>query len=177
MRIACWASLLLALALPAAASGAPGAALRADTLAGGKTRLQFTVAGGKPTTVVVPRDAQVPARAPVEGASVIAIVGDTVVVTDRYRSRLNQGQGQCGAGEESFVRVLRANPPGQVWQVKLESCWQDVEPDHEGPGKGVEWDAAAGELRLKWLQGPAGKGPETQRLRVAPGGQVQALKP
>lgn len=179
MRIACWASLLLPLlALPAwASAGAAADTLRAETAAGGKTRLHLVAPGGKPVTLLVPRDDQVPARAPVEQARVVAVVGDTVVLTDRYRSRLNQGQGQCGAGVESFVRVVQLAPARQVFQVKLESCWNDVEPDHEPPAQGVEWNAESGELRLKWLQGPAGQGPETLRLKVGPGGRVEPVKP
>ena len=46
--------------------------------------------------------------------------------------------------------AARAGAPGVPGQAG--KLLNDVEPDHEPPAQGVEWNAESGELRLKWLQ-------------------------
>ena len=119
-------------------------------------------------------------HAPVSGVALLAVLdATTVVLVDRYPSRLNGGQGECGAGEESFVRIvrLRPAPARKLWQVKLASCWQDIEADGEYGDQGLHWSADTRELQIRWLQGPALKGPETRRLRLDASGAVKELTP
>lgn len=170
MPTRCWAaaSLLALLLLPAlaAADGLPG--VRGVAAGPGKTRLLLD--GGM--ALVVARDAVVPAQAAPAGVEVLARVGAGVLVlVDRYPSRLNRGQGACGAGEESFLRVLRVLPPPatQTYVTKLASCHQNIELRSE-----PVWDTATALLTLDWLAGPTQQAPETRRLLIAPDGSVQA---
>lgn len=171
MPMRCWAvSAWLALApLLAVADGSPDApALRAEAAGPGKTRLVF----GSGPAVVVTRDKGVPPAARASGVELLGRLGERVViVADRYRSRLNTGGGQCGAGEERFLRVIRLAPAPakETYRTKLASCWDDIELRQEGGG--VQWAPASGELRIDWLQGPA------LRLHIDADGSVKELKP
>src|SRR3954471_17183360 len=132
MRTVCSASALVAaLALGVgAAAQADGGTVQAAAAGPGKTRLSFARTPSRPASLVVSRDAVVPAAAQPQAAAIVGRVGDDVViVTDDYRSRLNLGGGQCGAGEERFLRVIRLAPkPAQeTYRVKLASCWDDIE--------------------------------------------------
>lgn len=174
MRRTLSTGLLIALSLPASAM-APGASLHARTLRDGRTRFEITDGSRTRVTLDLARSDAVPKAAPVSAARVIATLAGAVIVTDAYLSRLHPGGGQCGAGEESLIRVLRLAPAAERWREILASCWQDVELDSEAPGAGVEWLPASGELRLRWRQGPAGKGAEVTRLHVSPTGEVRVL--
>lgn len=169
MPTRCWAAAsLLALLLPALAAADGTPAVRGLAAGPGKTRLLLD--GG--AALVVARDAVVPPQAAPAGVEVLARVGAGVLVlVDRYPSRLNRGQAACGAGEESFLRVLRVLPPParQTYVTKLASCHQNVELRND-----PAWDAATSTLTLDWLAGPTQQAPEMRRLQIAPDGSVQA---
>lgn len=178
MRMRCWASLLALLPAMAFAGGEPDTGVRAESAGAGKTRLVFN--GGRGPVLVVARDAAVPAQARPAGVQVVATVGEQVLVlADSYPSRLNQGQGPCGAGEERFLRVVRLAPAParQTWQVKLASCTQDIELQGEFAQGGIAWLPETSELRIQWLSGPTRQAPESRRLHVDRDGRVKELKP
>jgi hypothetical protein len=195
MRITSWASLLaLAAATAACAAPADGRAptpmpaptpavqVQAQWAALGQTRLSFAVGTAAPTTLVVERDAQVPPQAHPGRVQVLATLGATaVVLVDDYPSRLSGGQGECGAGRERFLRVVRIapGPATLTYSTKLASCWKDVELDPEFGARGLQWSASPGEaaeLRIEWFSGPTAGKPESRRLRIAPDGRVTVVK-
>jgi hypothetical protein len=163
-------------------AAAPAYAVQARTVGAGQTRWEAVwpantggtgqMSPGAPVKRVwqLPRDAQVPPRAPVLEAQLLAATDRWLLVRDSYPSRLNQGQGACGAGEEVFLRVLRLQPPKQTLQLKLASCWQNLELDPSAPGEGVAWDAARQTLQVRWLSGPAGQGAEQRQWLLQPDG-------
>ena len=163
----------------AASAAAPAYAVQARTAGAGQTRWEASwpasTGGTGPLKQVwlLPRDAKVPPRAPVLEAQLLAATDRWLLVRDSYPSRLNQGQGACGAGEEVFLRVLRLQPPKQTLQLKLASCWQNLELDSAAPGEGVWWDAASQTLQVRWLQAPAGQDAPLRHWRLAPDGAVQ----
>lgn len=168
-----WAS-ALALVLCAQAC-AEGLSVQATPAAPGRTRLQAGSA-----SLVVTRDDQVPPAAAPAGAQVVASIGRTVlVVVDRYPSRLNRGAGECGAGEERFLRVIRLvpAPAHETYKLKLASCWTDLMPDDEFGDHGLQWTAATGELRIEWVAGPDSGTKQSLVLQIAPDGQVRTTKP
>jgi hypothetical protein len=191
MRITSWASLLaLAVATAACAApaegGAPAPALqlqvRAEWAAPGRTRLSFASGSAAPATLIVERDAQVPPQAPPGRVQVLATLGTSVaVLVDDYPSRLSGGQGECGAGRERFLRVVRIapSPATLTYSTKLASCWKDVELDPEFGARGLQWSASPGEvaeLRIEWFSGPTAGKPESRRLHIAPDGSVTVVK-
>lgn len=189
MRITSWASLLVlaaataACAAPAAEGGAPMPApavqVQAQWAAPGRTRLSFAAGTAAPTTLVVERDAQVPPQAHPGRVQVLATLGATaVVLVDDYPSRLSGGQGECGAGRERFLRVVRIapGPATLTYSTKLASCWKDIELDPEFGARGLQWSAASAELRIEWFSGPTAGKPESRTLRIAPDGSVEVVK-
>lgn len=160
-------------ATPAVPSTAfDGRYLRAQTQPSGLTRWQWAPPGQPPRVWQVPRDRHVPSDAAVLSVQVLASTDRWLLVRDSYPSRLNQGQGACGAGEEVFLRVLRLQPPKQMLQLKLASCWQNLALDPSAPGDGVAWDAASQTLRVRWLTGPAGHGGGQRQWLLQPDGDV-----
>lgn len=179
MRMRCWASAALLACSAALASGGPAAPVQADRAAPGHTRLTVADAEGRVVTLTVPRDARVPAAAaPAKPKRLGDVGGNAVLVVDTYPSRLSGGAGPCGAGEEQFLRVLRLAPAParQTLQLKLASCWDELELQAESGSGGLTWNADAGELTIDWLNGPKG-GPEQRRLRVRRDGRVETLAP
>lgn len=171
MRMHCWVSALLLLPAAVLADGDPGAGVQASAAGPGRTKLVFNA--GRGPVLVVTRDSVVPAAARPEQAQLLGTLGDTVaIVADSYRSRLNQGSGQCGAGEERFLRVVRLvpRPAKETYRTKLASCWNDIELQTES---GVQWSPASGELQIRWLLGPV----PTLRLQIDADGSVKELKP
>lgn len=160
-----------------AVAAQPGV-VRADTVAQtpppGQTRWQWARPGQPSFVWRVPRDRHVPPDAPVLSAQVLASTDRWLLVRDSYPSRLNQGQGACGAGEEVFLRVLRLQPPKQTLQLKLASCWQNLELDPAATGEGVAWDAASQTLSVQWLPGSAVEGPLVRRWTLQRDGVLQA---
>jgi len=184
MRTTFWASLLWLVSLawaPAQADAVPPALpkVQAELAAPGRTRLRITFAAQAPQSLVVARDAQVPAQAEADRVDVVAALDTGVVVlVETYPSRLNGGAGQCGAGEERFLRVVSTAPPAhQTYSRKLASCWRDTLLDTEFGDEGLRWSPASRELRIEWLSGPTGGKPESLTLRVAPDGRVKEVKP
>ena len=178
MRMRCWVSAWLLLPAAVLASGEPDTGVRAEAAGAGKTRLVFN--GGRGPALVVTRDAVVPPQAQPQRVDVVATVGtDVLVLVDHYPSRLNRGQGPCGAGEESFLRVVRVSPPParQTWVTKLASCTQDIELQGEYARGGIGWSPETSVLQIQWLSGPAQQAPETQRLQIGRDGRVKAIKP
>jgi hypothetical protein len=178
VEAACWAAsvatLVLALApsAPVRGDGMPGAPqLKAEHGADGRSRLRFST-GGELAGVT---DPDIPARS-LPRLKVLGTVGDsTALVMESYRSRANAGGGQCGAGEERWLRVISLRPaPKEAYRVKLDSCWQNVELDHEFGERGLEWNAEQAILRIAWLSGPANGAPERRELRIAADGNVIA---
>jgi hypothetical protein len=179
MRMRCWVSAALLACTAAAASGGPAAPVQADQAAPGRTRLTLADAEGRAVTLLVSRDKRVPqAAAPGRPTRVGDVAGTAVIVVDTYPSRLSGGAGQCGAGEEQFLRVVRLTPAPvrQTFQLKLASCWDELELKAEAGQGGLTWKPEAGELTIEWLSGPKG-GPEKRRLRIARDGKVETLAP
>ncbi len=178
MQMRCWASLLALLPALALAGGEPDTGVRAEAAGPGKTKLVFN--GGRGPVLVVARDGAVPAQARPAAVVVVASLGDQVLVlADSYPSRLNQGQGPCGAGEERFLRVVRLTPAPvrQTWQLKLASCTQEIELQGEFAQGGIAWSPETSELRIQWLSGPTQQAPESRRLHIDRDGRVKDLKP
>jgi hypothetical protein len=179
MRMRCWVSAALLACGAAIASGGPAAPVQADLAAPGRTRLTLADAEGRAVRLLVSRDKRVPqAAAPGRPTRVGDVGGTAVIVVDTYPSRLSGGAGQCGAGEEQFLRVVRIAPAParQTLQLKLASCWDDLELQAEQGAGGLTWKPESGELTIAWLRGPKG-GPETRRLRIARDGKVETLAP
>lgn len=106
-------------------------------------------------------DAYVRADADVQ---VLAETGSSVIVIATYLSRPGGGS-YCQAGEERFLRVLRIDgeAPQVTLQVKLASCWQEIELADPG----VEWSPADSTLNVHWLFGPTNKmKPEELTLKL-----------
>lgn len=176
-----WAkALVLALAAATSLPAAPDAAfVQAEAAGPGRTRLSFAT---QPRAVLtVTRDRRVPPAAPPEAVQLVGRVGDTVVlVVDRYRSRLNLGQGQCGAGQEQFLRVVRLRPlpAKETFRLKLDSCWDSIERDSEFGQDGLSWSPDDARLQLRWLFGPTRHlEAEARTLHITPDGQVKDIKP
>lgn len=146
--------------------------MKGHTQPPGQTRWRWAPPDQPPRVWQVPRDAHVPPAAPLLSVQLLAATDAWLLVRDSYPSRLNQGQGACGAGEEVFLRVLRLQPARQTLQVKLASCWQNLELDASAPGEGVWWDAAGQTLQVRWLPGSA-PSRLSRRWRVGPDGAVQ----
>lgn len=179
MRMHCWVSAALLACSAAVASGGPAAPVQADQAAPGRTRLTLADAEGRAVSLLVSRDKRVPqAAAPGRPTRVGDVGGTAVIVVDTYPSRLSGGAGPCGAGEEQFLRVVRLAPAParQTFQLKLASCWDELELQAEAGTGGLAWKPEAGELTIHWLSGPKG-GPEKRRLRIARDGKVETLSP
>ena len=180
MPTRCWAAsaafaLFGSLAL-ASGAGAPDVATAAA--GAGKTRITLTDAAGPAGQVVVARDARVPPQAhPRKPLRIGDVDGNAVVLIDRYPSKMSGG-GQCGAGEERFLRVLRLHPAPahETFVLKLASCWDDLELQAESGSGGLSWQPDTHELQIEWLSGPGG-GPEKRRLRIDREGRVETVKP
>ena len=187
MPTRCWAAraalafaLAVALAAGAALASGPGAAGVAAASAGaGRTRLSFGDAAGHAEQVVVERDERVPPQAhPRKPLRIGDVDGNAVVLVDRYPSKMSGG-GECGAGEERFLRVvrLRPAPARQTFVLKLASCWDDIELQAEFGNAGLSWQPGTHELQIEWLLGPDGGRPEKRRLRIERDGRVETVKP
>jgi hypothetical protein len=95
------------------------------------------------------------------------------VFTNTYASRPFGGAAQCGAGEETFLRVVTLTKPAtETFSLRVESCWFDAEL---GDG-GIQWDPTLHVVSADFLfapNDPKPKGP--QRYAVEDDGTAVRL--
>ncbi len=132
MRTKSWASLLLLLPVIAAAQQsitlASGGTITASN-SSARTVFKFRGPGSAKASVTVKRDGTVAAEAGPPNLKLIAeIAGSAILLTDTYPSRPG-GLSYCQAGEEQFLRVFTISDkrPVETYQVKLASCWDNLE--------------------------------------------------
>ena len=189
MRTACWLNVLLC-ASCAACTDAPqrsveqrppqqapsrpaSVVLVSSRNENGRTRLELQLGGGRRDTVLLARDATVSAEAETSGIDVVAEVpGAAIVLVDRYVS-IPGGLSFCQAGEEQFLRVVSIadGQPTETFVTKVASCRDNIELAEPG----LEWDASASTLRIRWLTGPKGQ-PEVRAIGVGLDGRTQAAR-
>lgn len=93
-----------------------------------------------------------PKAAASEVQVVASIKGTAVVLVDSYPS-IPGGMSLCQAGQERFLRVvaLSKRPAQETLRVPLESCRDNIELKSGG----LEWNAEAATLKVRWLSGPS----------------------
>jgi hypothetical protein len=107
---------------------------------GAQTVLTGTLRGRR-LSVTLPADDGIYPRS-LDSATLIGTVGDGVLVlsTD-YGSRPGNPQGQCGAGNETVLRIIALRPRAhQTFEKRVESCWNTIE------SISVNWNAATATL-------------------------------
>jgi hypothetical protein len=73
------------------------------------------------------------------------IPGKVVILSDTYSSRPNGGSHECGAGEETFLRVVALDTPlRETATIRVESCWNSYELE----GDGINWIASKRLVRI-----------------------------
>jgi hypothetical protein len=107
---------------------------------GGQTVLTGTMRGRR-LSLTLPADDGIYPRS-FDSATLIGALGDGVLVlsTD-YGSRPGNPQGECGAGNETVLRVIALRPrTHQTFGKRVESCWKNIE------STSVDWNAATATL-------------------------------
>jgi hypothetical protein len=96
---------------------------------------------GRRLSVTLPADDGIYPRS-FDSATLIGRVGDGVlVVSTDYGSRPGNPQGECGAGNETVLRVIALRPRvHQTFEKRVESCWNNIERTS------VDWNAAIATL-------------------------------
>ncbi|HXD33134.1 MAG TPA: hypothetical protein VN643_18575 [Pyrinomonadaceae bacterium] len=136
-----------------------------STVQHSKTRLVIRTRVGKRYSLLVSRDSNVSANAQPNKVKVIGVINKTAIILADVYPSIPGSLSYCGAGEESFLRVISVatKPPKETLKLKLESCRENLELDSEG----VEWLPQTGTLRIHWLTGPAGNGtPEVREISL-----------
>ena len=171
-----WARGLALAALAAPSAGctpAPigPATLSASTTQQGRTQLEAHAPDGRTYVGTLDRDAFVLAAAEPTETQLVGQAGSALIIADEYPSA-PLGMRFCQAGQERFLRVLKAERDSlrQTYEVKLESCRQNIEL--QSPG--LTWEPSTRRLTVNWLMGPNGKSPESLRLEVQADGEVRA---
>lgn len=85
-------------------------------------------------------------RGSFESANLIGEIPNKVVLlSDTYASRPNGGSHECGAGQETFLRVVALGAPlKETATIRVESCWRT----YELLGDGINWIASKRLVRI-----------------------------
>jgi hypothetical protein len=100
------------------------------------------------------------------------IPGKVVLLSDTYGSRPHGGSHECGAGEETFLRVVALDAPlRETITIRVESCWLTYELE----GDGIDWIASQRLVRIFLItpDDPDPKGP--QEYAVSDDGTVTRI--
>lgn len=104
------------------------------------------------------------------GASRIGTAPGLVVLQTAYASRPGGPTHECGAGEETVLRVVTLRPLVQRLATTTESCWFNVEPGDVG------WDGATRRLSVETTTShTAGLTHVRTTYAVAPDGRVSIV--
>jgi hypothetical protein len=100
------------------------------------------------------------------------IPGKVVLLSDTYGSRPNGGSHQCGAGEETFLRVVALGAPlRETATIRVESCWYSYQLEDDG----INWIASERLIRI-FLSTPDDVDPQgPQEYAVSDDGAVKRL--
>ena len=127
--------------------------------AGAHTTLIATRAGASPRSIALPTGDGIYARS-LESLRLVGTLGHAAILEDTYQSRPGARMAECGAGEETWLRIVNLGErPHQTWSRLVASCWQSIYLDDD-----VQWDAAQSQLSIALL------GDAPIRLHVAPDG-------
>jgi hypothetical protein len=101
------------------------------------------------------------------------IPAKVVLLSDTYGSRPNGGSHACGAGEETFVRVVALGAPlRETATIQVESCWRSYQLE----GDGINWLASERLIRI-FLSTPDDPDPQgPQEYAVSDDGAVKRIR-
>jgi hypothetical protein len=113
----------------------------------GKAALEIRFPHSKVQILPLKTDASVnPQTANATVELVASVSNKTLIIQDTHASRPGP-LSMCQAGQESFLRVIRLAPLGEILSLKLASCRDDIEL----ASPGLEWHADTATLKIRWL--------------------------